>query len=340
MTDKTGVLLINLGTPDKPTTRAVRRYLKQFLLDPYVITLPAPLRYLLVYGAILPFRPKQSAHAYQKIWGEDGSPLLTNSVALAKKVAIELGENYHVELGMRYGKPSIDSAVKKLKKVDCKKIIVLPLFPQYAKATNQSAIDEAKRCLKKNKLSATLDIIPDFYQENAFIEPSSELIKRKIKNTTTQFVLFSYHGLPERQIEITQCPNQSICDDAVACPVNLSQKTQCYRAQCFATTQQIAEKMGLSSEDYATSFQSRLGKTKWIGPYTDQILSNLREQGILHLAVACPSFVADCLETLEEIGIQLREQWESLGGKSFCLIPCLNDNNHWVAALSAFISAR
>lgn len=337
MTTKTGLLLINLGTPDAPTIPAVRRYLKEFLLDPYVITLPTILRYLLVCGIILPFRPKKSAHAYQQIWTNQGSPLLTNSVALKKALSEQLGDEYIVSLGMRYGTPSIESALSTLQTTHCRNIIVLPLFPQFADATNQSAIDKTISTLKKLNYQPTIKVIEDFYDAPAFIDAYAHLIKPKLSKEPDSFLLFSYHGLPERQLDKTHCANHKICADNTNCPVNLSKRTRCYRAQCMATTALIAKKLNLASANYQTVFQSRLGKAKWIGPYTDQTVNQLREKGIKHLTIVCPAFVADCLETLEEIGMQLQEQWQQLGGETFQLVPCLNADKNWIQGLAALI---
>lgn len=310
-----GILLINLGTPDAPTVPAVRRYLDEFLSDPYVITLPKLLRDILVKGIILPTRPKKSAHAYQQIWTDSGSPLLVHSKALKNKLQEKLGGNYQVALGMRYANPTIESAVLELQQSNCGKVIVLPLFPQYSGAATQSAIDCAMRAFAKLNYTPSMHVIEDFHQDDFYIQAISKMIGDALYKNPSDFLLLSYHGLPQRQID--------------------SHKN--YQAQCFTTSLRIAQALGLSSENYATSFQSRLGLAKWIQPYTDNVVKDLRKKGIKKLTVACPSFVADCLETLEEINMRLREQWLELGGESFEMIPCLNAEDEWVESLSRWL---
>jgi ferrochelatase len=312
-----GILLINLGTPDAPTETAVKKYLDEFLSDPYVITLPKLLRDFLVQNIILRTRPKKSAHAYQQIWTEAGSPLLTHSVALRNKLQEKLGLHYRVALGMRYGNPSVASAVAELKNVACDKVIVLPLFPQYSHAATQSAIDCAMRAFNALHYSPSLHIIEEFHQADFYIHAISTLIGDALTKNPTEFLLLSYHGLPKRQID----PLKN------------------YQAQCFATSEHIAKTLQLPKEKYQTSFQSRLGLAKWIQPYTDQVIKALRQKGIKKLSIACPSFVCDCLETAEEINIRLRQQWMALGGEQFELITCLNADEAWIKAISDWLKS-
>lgn len=327
-----GILLLNLGTPEAPTEAAVRQYLDVFLSDPYVITLPKVLRDILVQKVILPKRPKQSAHAYQQIWTEQGSPLLVNSLALQNALQKKLGAEYCVVLGMRYSNPSIEQGITMLLEKQCKKIIVLPLFPQFANATTQSALDVVSTVLKQKNAAADIKIIHDFYDQPAYVNASAKIIQESFDDFKPDYILFSYHGLPVRQINKKECSKH--CHMKNACPINFDQHTACYRAQCFATTHHIAQQLNLSHDQHETVFQSRLGFTKWIGPYTDHALKHLREKGIQKLSVVCPSFVADCIETLEEINMRLRAQWIELGGESFHLIPCLNANAFWVDGLA------
>ena len=312
---KTGLLLINLGTPDAPTEEAVRDYLNVFLSDPYVITLPKLLRDFLVQKIILPKRPRLSAHAYQQIWTKAGSPLLVNSVAFQTALSQKLGDQYCVALGMRYGNPSIDNALSILKENQCDKIIVLVLFPQFANATTQSALDVVNALLKNKYPFSAVRIIQDFFDQDFYITPQANLIKKSIEKNNAAFILMSYHGLPARHRGAEE-----------------------YRRQCYVTSQLIAEKIGLRDDQYQVSFQSRLGFTKWITPYTDHVVKALRKKNITQLSVACPSFVADCVETLEEVNMRLREQWMALGGESFELIPCLNANAEWVDAVAGYIA--
>ena len=311
-----GVLLINLGTPEAPTEEAVRQYLDVFLSDPYVITLPKFLRDFLVQKIILPRRPKKSAHAYQQIWTDAGSPLLVNSLNLQKALQEKINASHIVTLGMRYSKPSIIDAIETLQKNNCEKIIVLPLFPQFARATTQSALDVINTTIQEKKYSGKVKIIHDFHNQNFYIDAFANIIRQSLDKHNSEFLLFSYHGLPARQ-----------------------EGANDYRDQCYATTKLITNKLSLPSEKYLTAFQSRLGFTKWIEPYVDQSLKNLLNKGIRNISVVCPSFVADCVETLEEINIRLRAQWMTLGGNSFECIPCLNTDKNWVSALAEMLLA-
>lgn len=326
---KKGLLLINLGTPNSPTESSVKQFLAEFLVDKRVIDLPAYIRYPLVYGTILPFRPKQTAKAYQAIWTDEGSPLLVHSRHLAEKLKILLGDHWQVALGMRYGNPSLEDALADLK--HCSELVVLPLYPQYSSAATGSSIEKVLTLLKTNDTLPSLTILRDFYQENAFIQAQAALIEPEL--ASHDYLLFSYHGIPERHLKKTGC--QQICTNK--CPAINDQNQACYRAQCYATSFQLAKTLDLHEDNYGIAFQSRLGKTPWIKPYTDEILPQLIQKGIKRLAIACPSFVADCLETLEEIGIRAKEQWLNLGGEQLTLISCVNDNELWVQGLSDYL---
>lgn len=327
---KNGLLLINLGTPEKPDPSSVRHYLAEFLSDKRVISLAAPLRYLLVYAAILPFRPKQTAHAYQAIWTTEGSPLLVHGRNLQQKLQQELGQQWQVELAMRYGKPAIAKALMKLK--DCSHLTILPLYPQYSSAATGSSIEEVLQLIAQQEAPPSLKLIRDFYAEPAFIKAQAALIRPYLAEH--DFLLLSYHGLPEYHLKKTGC--QEICQQACP-PVSLTNQA-CYKAQCQATTLALAKELDLVDEKYCSAFQSRLGKTPWIKPYTDEILQSLARKGIKRLAIACPSFVADCLETLEEIGIRAKEQWLALGGEQLTLLPCVNDSELWIKGLGKFLT--
>jgi ferrochelatase len=323
---KKGLLLINLGTPDAPDTRSVRRYLREFLADPRVINIAAPLRYLLLYGLILPFRSKRSAKAYQLIWSPEGSPLLRNSLNLLKKTQNRLGEETIVSFGMRYGTPSIQDALETLNQ--CSHVTILPLYPQYSSAATGSSIQNALAHLSRKTTIPSIHIIRDFHNHPAFITALADLIRPYLTNH--DYVLFSYHGIPLQHIIDGGCPHA--CSNT-PCPSTTLQDTGCYRAQCFQTTKSIAETLNLTPQQHSASFQSRLGKTPWIKPYTDEVLAQLAQRNIKRLAIACPSFVADCLETLEEIAIRANKQWQALGGEHLTLIPCLNDSDQWVDAI-------
>ncbi len=330
---KIGVLLINLGTPDNCTPKSVYAYLKQFLNDPRVIDLPKIIRYILVNWLIIPFRYKQSAHAYQQIWGDNGSPLLTNSQDLVTAVREKLDTSIHIELGMRYGNPSIESAFNSLK--DCTKIIAIPLFPQYSSAATGSATEELLRVLSTQWNIPEISVKRDFFNNTDFIAAYVSLIKEHLNNKKMDKLLFSFHGLPQRHIDKSAC--HSLCSKLQPCPKPDQLNTYCYRAQCYETARLIAKELHLSPSEYAVCFQSRLGKTPWIKPYTDLILEELRQNKIENIAIVCPSFVSDCLETLEEINMRARAQWLELGGGDFVFIPCLNTHPLWVDGLVKMI---
>ncbi|HEX4045237.1 MAG TPA: ferrochelatase [Gammaproteobacteria bacterium] len=327
---KTGILLLNIGTPAHPDTLSVFRYLKQFLSDPRVIDLPALWRWLLVHGLILPLRSRRSARAYQQIWTQAGSPLLINSQRLQAALAAQLGNAYQVEIGMRYGKPDIHTALKKL--ADCSQIKILPLFPQYSSAATGSALAEANLPQAVEQLY--------FYQHPGFIAAYLAVIKVQLANKSVDKLIFSYHGLPERHLIHNQFGEgecHAVCDKQQDCPSMSAANQWCYRAQCYATSHLLAAGLQLKPAQYTVAFQSRLGRTPWIKPYTDLLLPVLLQQGVKNIAVVCPSFVADCLETLEEVNIRLRASWRQLGGGEFYFIPCLNDHPAWVEALREMV---
>ncbi len=317
MSSKTGVLLLNLGTPNQPTAKEVGKYLKQFLTDPRVIELPGILRKILVNYIIVPRRAKQSAEAYSSIWYKNGSPLLVNSINLQNMLQNKLGDDYLCMLGMRYGNPSIDVAMDNLFANNIDKLIIIPLFPQYASATNGSAIEYVLSILRKKRVILPFNVISDFYQDATYIQALAESIKPYLQENYDR-ILFSYHGLPARQIK--------------------GLGKHCYREKCFTTSTLTAEYLGLSAEQWEISFQSRLGKLEWIKPYTDDMLIKLAKDNVRRLLVVCPSFVADCLETLEEIGIRASEQWLELGGEQLHLVPCLNDSKYLIASLANMIT--
>jgi ferrochelatase len=334
----TGVLLINLGTPDAPRPDAVGRYLRQFLMDPFVINAPAPLRWLLVNVAIVPRRKYQSAEAYQKVQLPEGSPLLVYTRALAQEVARRLnssGENYSVEFGMRYGNPSIKSALENLKSRGVSRIIVLPLYPQYAESSFETAVVEAKRRARELGYEDLLTFLPPFYNDAGFIGSSADRIQANIDPEKTDHLVFSFHGLPVRHL--TKFHNDNRSPSAECCTEVTAANQKCYRAQCFETARAIAARLQLHPDDYTVSFQSRLGRAKWIAPNTVNVFEDLARRGIKRIAVACPSFVSDCLETLEEIGMRGRETFLQAGGESLQLIPSLNADAAWVEAAAKMV---
>lgn len=345
MTDSTeterpvGVLLVNLGTPDAPTTPAVRRYLAEFLSDPRVVDIPAVARWLLLHGIILRVRPSQSAAAYRSIWTDAGSPLLVYSRALQEGVQQRLGDGYVVELAMRYGQPSLADAIERLLAHDLERLLILPLFPQYASATTGSVLERAFELLQQRHVVFPVETMGAFYDAPGFIDALATVTRETLAAHSPDFVLFSYHGLPERQVRKAES-DTSLCDMQAPCPAVGPGNRYCYRAQCFATTRRVIERLGLDAERTGVSFQSRLGRTPWTRPYTDFELPELAKRGIKRLAIACPAFVSDCLETLEEIGIRAREQWLELGGEELFLVPGLNDHPVWMEAVTDMVRQR
>jgi protoporphyrin/coproporphyrin ferrochelatase len=321
-TMKKGILLMNIGSPSAPSVPAVRRYLSEFLSDKRVIDLPAPVRFLLLYGVILPFRTRNSARAYQAIWTQDKSPLITNSEAFCQALQARLGTEYVVALGMRYGHPNIQQAVDVL--AHCEHITLFPLFPQYSSAATGSSIERALALISAKQILPEMTVIRDFYRHPLFLTAQAAQIAPFIKDH--DHILFSYHGLPERQIIKGGC--EGICE--TTCSMQGARRG-CYRAQCLMTTQLLADTLNLTH--FSSSFQSRLGRTPWIKPYTDEVLNQLANKGVKRLAITCPSFVSDCLETLEEIGYRAKEQWMALGGEHLTLIPCMNSSTLWVDAV-------
>jgi len=327
------ILLMNIGTPQQADAFSVYRYLKEFLSDARVVDLPWIVRWPLVNLLILPFRYKKSTAAYQQIWQDSGSPLLIHSQGLQQALSSVLGPEYQVEIAMRYGQPSIEEALKKFKTLTS--LTVLPLFPQYSSAATGSAIAALLNILSKQTHLPDLHIYHQFYNHPGFIAAYADIIKQHCADTKPDLILFSYHGLPERHIHTNHC--ETHCDQQQTCPARTSHPIDCYRAACYATSQLIATSLQLTPHQYRVSFQSRLGRTPWIKPYTDLVLPELIQQGVKHLAIVCPSFVADCLETLEEINIRAREQWSALGGTQFTFIPCLNDSPLWVNAVADMV---
>ena len=325
-----GILLVNLGSPRDPSPAAVRRYLNEFLMDPQVIDLPWPIRRLIVSCFILPTRPKASAEAYASIWRDEapGSPLLYYSHKAADQLIQRLDEK--VVLAMRYGEPSISQALSELS--DCDQIFLITAYPHHADSTRTTTIDAVRDQLAPHQ---RLSVMPPFFDHPDYIRVLANQINAHLP---AQFdhLLFSYHGLPERHLSKAD-PTNDHClkrDDCFA--VASSAHATCYRHQVFRTTQAVCEQLGLATDRHSVSFQSRLGRTPWLTPFTDQRLAELAEQGVKRLAVVCPAFIADNLETLEEMGIQGRETFLAAGGETFDLVPCLNDDPGWIDLLASW----
>jgi ferrochelatase len=337
---KTGVLLINLGTPDAPTTPAVRRYLREFLMDGRVIDISPLARWFLVNVIISTFRSPKSARAYRKVWSEDGSPLLVHGKALTEQVSNALGE-WPVVLSMRYGSPSIERGLAELEAKGCDHIVVVPLYPQYASSSTGSTVEEVLRQVQGRWNTPFISVVPPFFSHPAFIKAFAAVGRPTLDDLNPDFVLFSFHGLPEHHMHKSDptgshCLASPDCCDRAAAPGSAVGQ-QCYRAQCFVTARLLASELNLPRDQWSVSFQSRLGRREWIKPYTDHRVEELARSGVKRLAVYCPAFVADCLETLEEIGMEARQDFRDAGGEELRLIPSLNSSPAWVDAVCELV---
>ncbi|MGK9063861.1 ferrochelatase [Stutzerimonas chloritidismutans] len=325
------LLLVNLGSPASTEVADVRRYLNQFLMDPYVVDLPWPLRRLLV-SLILIKRPEQSAHAYASIWWPEGSPLVVLSRQLTDAVRPYWQEG-PVELAMRYGEPSIEGALVRFAGQGIRQVTLAPLYPQFADSTTTTAIEEARRVIRERRLDITLSILQPFYGQPEYLDA---LVASAQPHLAQGFdhLLLSFHGLPERHLHKTD-PTGSHCLKGDDCCQRAEGAVlaSCYRAQCIQSAAAFAERAGLRPDQWSVSFQSRLGRAKWIEPYTETRLDELAASGVKKLLVMCPAFVSDCIETLEEIGDRGREQFIEAGGEQLQLVPCLNTHEQWVQAL-------
>jgi ferrochelatase len=330
----TGVLLIQLGTPDSPSVRDVRKYLSEFLNDPRVIDIPYLLRKFLVNIIIIPFRAPKSAKLYKQLWTDKGSPLLFYSESLKEKVQFALGNNFEVELAMRYQSPSMDTVLGRMQKKGYERIIILPLFPQYASASSGSAIEKALKIIKQWWVIPELKIISQFYNNEDYI--NSVVEQGKIYNHAEfDHILFSYHGLPVRQVNKVYTDGKP-CDDH-NCETEINQSNQyCYKAACYATTRLLAEKLNIPKEKYTVCFQSRLDQ-KWLEPFTDKVIIDHAKKGTKKLLVFSPAFVADCLETIIEISHDYSELFKANGGSHLQLVESLNDHPRWVQAVKNMI---
>jgi ferrochelatase len=329
---KTGVLIVNLGTPDEPSRKAVYRYLKQFLLDPRVIDINALGRNLLVRLIIAPFRSGKSAKAYRSLWTSQGSPLKFHGENLVKLVSEQLGSGYSVELAMRYQNPSIQTAINNLYKEKVTTLIVFTLFPQYAGATTGSVHEEIMRVLSKKQNIPNLHLISQYPEWEPMVHLFAEQA-RQFDLPAYDHVLFSFHGLPQRQLRKADDFNHCLKTDN-CCQSLTDTNRYCYAAQCHATSRAIARELNITPGNYTVCFQSRLGADPWTQPYTIKTIEKLAKSGVKKLLVLCPAFTADCLETLIEIGEEYREDFERWGGQQLDLVPSLNAAPRWATAIA------
>jgi ferrochelatase len=335
--NKRGVVLVNVGTPDATDTGSVRRYLREFLSDPRVIDIHPVARWLLLNLIILPTRPRKSAEAYRKVWTPEGSPLLTNSRAFENALARNLGGDFEVVLAMRYGNPSIRQALETLKARGVTEIVLFPLYPQYAASSTGTSLERIYEELSGWWNIPSVRVVPPFFNTPEFVKAFVEVAKPVIATHRSDHVLFSFHGLPERQIRKSDETQSHCLATDRCCDALTSANRYCYRAQSFHTARTLAAQLGLSPSGYSVSFQSRLGRTPWIRPYTDIVLPELAKRGIRRVAVVCPAFVADCLETLEEVALRAKELFVSSGGEDLVLVPSLNAHPAWVQGAAQLV---
>jgi len=331
-----GALLVNLGSPNSTSVKDVKNYLDEFLMDKRVIDIPYLVRAFVVKGIILNTRPKKSAEAYKKIWWDEGSPLIVLSERLHKKVQTQT--DIPVELAMRYGNPSIKSGIQKLANKGVTEIYLIPLYPQFAMATTETIVVLANQIIKKQFPNIKIIDVPAFYKQPDYIEALSNSIQKHLEKTQPDHLLFSYHGVPERHIKKSDVTKSHCKIDGSCCNSPSAAHEFCYRHQCYETTKLVADKLNLNEGFFSTSFQSRLGRDPWLQPYTDKTIDDFAQNGVKNLAVVTPAFVSDCLETLEEIGMEAKHSFKENGGIDFSTIPCLNDDDAWVKTLASWIN--
>lgn len=335
MTKKKGILLVNLGTPDSTKVSDVRKYLREFLMDKRVIDIPAFPRFLLVNGIIAPFRAPKSAAEYRKLWDDRGSPLKYYTADITELLSKKLSEEYSVKFAMRYQNPSIQSVLEEFQKEEVATLHVIPLFPQYASATSGSVIDKVMEITKQWQIIPEIKFTSQFLEEELFIETICDQGKKWIEKENYDHFVFSYHGLPERQIR--KGSYGDYCKLGTCCSTLNEHNRYCYRAQCFETTRLVTANLGISEEDYTVCFQSRLGKDPWVKPYTEEVLKELAKNGKKKVLAFSPAFVSDCLETTIEVGQEYHEAFIEAGGERWDLVPSLNKEDKWVECLRGIV---
>jgi protoporphyrin/coproporphyrin ferrochelatase len=330
---KTALLVLNLGSPDSPAPSKVRRYLREFLSDPRVIDINPIGRWVLLNLFILPFRPRKSGEAYAKIWTPAGSPLVEHTRAFTAKLKARLPADWDVDFAMRYGSPSLESRLAAILAKSPERLILFPMYPQYAASSTGSTLEKAFALLGRRWNVPSVKVVPPFYSHPGFLDACAAQGRPLLESFRPDHILFSYHGLPERQIRKSESLAGHCLKTDDSCCASVSWRNNfCYRAQCFETTRQLAARLGINPSGYSIGFQSRLGRTPWIKPYTDQIVTELARQGKKRLLVFEPSFTADCLETLEEIAIRAQDSFREAGGESLMLVPSVNSSDAWADA--------
>ncbi len=333
---KKGVLLVNLGSPESPEPKDVKKYLGEFLMDERVIDVPLWARTLLVKGIILNTRPKISAKAYKKIWWENGSPLIVLSEQLQEKVQENV--DFPVALAMRYGSMTIKKGLQELVDKGVDEVFLIPLYPQFAMATTETILVLAEEIRKADFPNLKITDQKPFYNNNDYITVLANSIKEDLKDKNYDHLLFSYHGIPERHIRKSDITKSHCKIDGSCCETPSKAHEFCYSHQCKEVTRLVAEKLNLEPETFSTSFQSRLGFDPWLQPYTDRTIERLGKKGVKNMAIVTPAFVSDCLETLEEIAMEGAELFHEVGGQDFTTVPCLNTNQGWVELLAKWIN--
>ncbi len=330
-----GVLLVNLGSPDSTDPKDVKRYLDEFLMDPRVIDVPFWFRSFLVRGIILNTRPKKSAEAYQRIWWDEGSPLIVISERLQKKV--QQKTTVPIALAMRYGSMTLKKGLQELVDLGVDEILTIPLYPQFAMATTETIDVKVEELKSEFFPHLKITSFEAFYNKPEYIEVLSKSISEKLENLDYEHLLFSYHGVPERHIRKSDITKSHCKIDGSCCVTDSKAHQFCYRHQCLKTTAMVAAKLKLAPGTFSTSFQSRLGFDPWLQPYTDRTIERMGLKGVKKMAIVTPAFVSDCLETLEEIAMEGEEIFHEAGGKELTVIPCLNDRDDWVEVLTGWI---
>ncbi len=339
MTEKTGVLIVNLGTPDSPSVPDVRKYLREFLMDGRVIDFPFLPRWVLVNLVIAPFRAPKSAKIYKELWTEKGSPLKIYGQANEKQLQAALGDEYVVKLAMRYQSPSIENGLDEFKQMGFGKIIVIPFFPQYASASTGSVYEKVMKIVAKWQIIPEISIKNYFYNHPKFIKAFADNGRKHLEKGEYDHIVFSYHGLPARQIRKGDCTGK-VCQLGSCCDTIHAMNQHCYRAQCFETTRLLVKELGLKEGTYTTCFQSRLGRDPWVQPYTDDVVKELAAKGIKRVLAFSPAFVADCLETTIEVAEEYKEMFEEKGGEHWQLVESLNDSDAWVDLLVDLVKEK
>lgn len=338
---RTGILVVNLGTPDSSSSKDVGTYLREFLMDGRVIDIPFWKRWLLVNLIIVPFRAPKVSVEYRKLWLNDGSPLFVYGKALVARLRTYFSEEVTIELAMRYQNPSIEQGLQKLREAQVDEIVIFPLFPQYASATTGSIAEKVMAIVGKWNVIPSIQFVNSYHNNEQYIQNFADKVKHDLLEYEPDHILFSYHGIPERHLDNMNEAGTAWCSHTGnKCAHCSARKPYCYRSACFETSDLIAQKLGLDETKYTTSFQSRLGKDPWIKPYTDATIRELAENGIGKLLVVSPSFVADCLETTLEIGEQYRDLFMELGGSEFHFTESLNADEAWVKTVYTLISEK